>query len=121
MSNIVAGLFAPNSDYKKLESDLEDSGFGSSDYIVYLDDQHMQSQYMASVAVQDLEQAENAKYIFSRNEAIKTYTFENMNIEQAHYHTIKGYIDARNKAEIHNSPDIKIKGTSHGMDSEVKF
>ncbi len=27
MSNILAGLFEPHSDYKKLEADLEGSGF----------------------------------------------------------------------------------------------
>lgn len=121
MTKILAGLFQSHSDYKKLETDLESSGFGNSDYIVYLEDHPHSSQYLASVAVNDLDQTDNAKSIFNNNAVLKTYLFENMGIEQADYHNLKKYIDARNKAEIHNSPDVKIKGSSHGIDSEVKF
>ncbi|WBV56894.1 hypothetical protein PFY10_00375 [Chryseobacterium daecheongense] len=120
MTKILAGLFQSHSDYKKLETDLESSGFGDSDYIVYLNE-HQNSQYLASVAVKDTDQADNARNVFNKNAVVKTYLFENMGIEQADYHNIKRYIDARNKAEIHNSPDVKIKGSSNGMDSEVKF
>lgn len=121
MSNILAGLFGHHSDYKKLEADLESSGFETSDYIVYLDDNHHNSQYLASVAVTDQSQTENAKNIFSLNSVLKTYLFENMSIDQAHYSNIKKYIDARSKAEIHDSPEVKIKASSNGIDSEVKF
>ncbi|MET3538366.1 hypothetical protein [Chryseobacterium limigenitum] len=121
MSNILAGLFEHHSDYKQLETDLENSGFGNSDYIVYLNDTHHHPQYMTSVCVKDKDQIDNAKSIFSQNSAVKTYLFENINIEQADYNNIKRLIDARNRAEIHNSPDVKIKASSHGIDSEVKF
>lgn len=121
MSNILAGLFEHHSDYKKLEADLENSGFENSDYIVYLDDAHHGNQYLASVAVKDTDQVDNARNIFSQNSVLKTYLFENMKIEQANYNNIKSYIDARNKAEIHNSPDVRIKASSSGIDSEVKF
>lgn len=122
MSNILAGLFEHHSDYKKLEADLENIGFDSSDYIVYLDEHHTNAQYLASVSVKDNDQADSAKNIFSQNSALKTYLFENMSLEQAHYQKLKSYIDARSKAEIHNSPDVRIKGSSNGMDSaEVKF
>jgi hypothetical protein len=120
MSNILAGLFEHRSDYKKLEADLENFGFQNSDYIVYLDDLH-NSQYMVSVAVKDHGQVDDAKSIFNQNAVFKTYLFENMSIDQADYKNIKRYIIARNKAEIHNSPDVKIKGATHGIDSEVKF
>ncbi|WP_370898192.1 hypothetical protein [Chryseobacterium gossypii] len=121
MSNILAGLFAHHSDYKKLEADLESLGFESSDYIVYLDNNHTDSQYMASVAVTDHSQIDNAKDVFRQNAALKTYLFENMNIEQANYNTIRKFIDARNRAEIHNCPDVKIRAATNGIDSEVKF
>ncbi|AZA57919.1 hypothetical protein [Chryseobacterium shandongense] len=121
MSNILAGLFEPHSDYKKLEADLEGSGFENSEYIVYLsEDNHHSSPYIVSVAVKE-HQIDNAKNIFSRNTVMKTYLFENMSLEQANYSTLKNYISARNKAEIHNSPDVRIKGSTAGMDSEVKF
>lgn len=120
MSNILAGLFEHHSDYKKLETDLESSGFENSDYVVYLNEEG-DSQYMASVSVKDHEYADKAKNIFSQNSVKKTYLFENMNIQNESYGSLKKYIDARNRAEIHNSLDVKIKGSTNGMDSEVKF
>ena len=121
MSNILAGLFEHHSDYKKIEADLESSGFENSDYIVYINDGNNHSQYMVSVAVKDNDQIDNAHNIFDQNTVLKTYLFENMNIEQANYMNIKRFIDARNKAEIHDSPNVKIKISTTGMDSEVKF
>ena len=61
MSHILAGVFGHHSDYKKLESDLENSGFGTSDYIVYLNDGSGNSQYLASVTVNDLNQIDLAR------------------------------------------------------------
>ncbi|MEJ5051569.1 hypothetical protein WH221_17205 [Chryseobacterium culicis] len=121
MSHILAGVFGHHSDYKKLESDLENSGFGTSDYIVYLNDGSGNSQYLASVTVNDLNQIDLARNVFVQNAALKSYLFENMKIHETNYDTIKKYIDARNRAEIHSSPDIKIKTSSDGMNSEVKF
>lgn len=120
MSNILAGLFQHHSDYKKLESDLENSGIPSSDYIIYLSSETSNAQYLASVAVKDNSQADSVRSIFTLNAVIKTYLFENMSIDEANYDTIKKYIDARNRAEIHNSPDIRIKTSTEGINSEVK-
>jgi hypothetical protein len=120
MSNILAGLFEHHSDYKKLETDLENSGFENSDYIVYLNEEDNHS-YIASVSVKDHEYVDIAKNIFTQNSVRKTYLFENMNIQDTSYGNLKKYIDARNRAEIHNSPDVRIKGSTTGMDSEVKF
>lgn len=52
---------------------------------------------------------------------MKTYYIENMTIRQASYDTLKQFINARSKAEIQTSPDLKIKMPHEGMDSEVKF
>jgi len=121
MSKILAGLFEATNDYKQLEADLEHHGFADSEYIVYIDDSHTNSKYLASVAVKDSEQGDKAQHVFTRNQVLKTYSFENISIEQADYHHIKKLIDARNRADIHNSPDVRIKGSTSGMDSEVKF
>jgi len=51
MSSILAGLFGPHSDYKKLEKEIEGLGFLDSEYIVYLSDDHHNSQYLASVEI----------------------------------------------------------------------
>ncbi|WP_378104032.1 hypothetical protein [Chryseobacterium sp. sg2396] len=121
MSNLLAGLFGYHSDYKKLEADLEGSGFENSDYIVYLNGEDNHSQYLVTIAAKSNEQIEQIQDIFRENSVLKTYIFDNMGIEQSDYTTIKRLIDARNKAEIHNAPDVKIKGSTAGMDSEVKF
>ncbi|WP_312992493.1 hypothetical protein [Chryseobacterium flavum] len=121
MSNILAGQFDHHSDYKKLENDLENSGFQNSDYIIYLNSENHNSQYLVSIAVKNNSEIDTARSIFTQYSVLRTYLFENMSIDQANYDTIKKYIDARNRAEIHNSPDIKIRTSSDGMNSEVKF
>lgn len=120
MSSILAGIFELHSDYKRLEQELENFGFKDSDYIVYLTDNHHHSKYMASVEVKDSEQSKAAQNIFQQNSVVKTYVFEDMTIDQASYGTVKKYIEARNKAEIHSSPDVRIKMQHDGINSEVK-
>ncbi|CAD7816517.1 hypothetical protein CHRY9390_03185 [Chryseobacterium aquaeductus] len=120
MSNILAGIFDRHSDYKRLETELEASGFENSDYIVYITDEHHRSQYLVSVEIKDVEKGKTAQDIFLQNSVLKTYLFENMGIAQASYSTVKKYIDARSKAEIHNSPDVRIKVQHDGINSEVK-
>jgi len=121
MSSILTGLFERNGDYKRLEDELENSGFANSDYIVYLTEDHPHSQFMVSVEINDTEQSQKAHAVYLQNAVVKTYLFENMTISQASYSNVKKYIDARSKAEIHNSPDLKKKSQHTGMDSEVKF
>lgn len=106
---------------KKLEADLENSGFENSDYMVYLNGEDSNSQFLVSVALKSNEQTAHAQNIFLKNNVLKTYIFDNMGIKQSDYMTIKRLINARNKAEIHNAPDVKIKGSTAGMDSEVRF
>lgn len=120
MSSILAGLFERHSDYKRLENELETSGFDNSDYIVYLTEDHHHSQYMASVQIKDNDQLTTAQNIFHQNSVVKTYLFENMSIDQASYSNVKKFIDVRSKAEIHSSPDVKIKMQHDGINSEVK-
>ncbi|MCX8524519.1 hypothetical protein OF897_11405 [Chryseobacterium formosus] len=120
MSSILAGLFGPNSDYKKLEKEIEDLGFLDSEYIVYLSDDHHNSQYLASVEIKNRDMTDKLRHIFSENHVHKTYLFENMSIDQASYSNLKRLIDARSKAEIHSSPDVRIKVQHDGMNSEVK-
>lgn len=120
MSSILAGLFGANSDYKKLEKEIENAGFLDSEYIVYLSDDHHNSQYLTSVEIKSRDMTDKLRRIFSENHVNKTYLFENMSIDQASYSNLKRLIDARSKAEIHNSPDVRIKVQHDGMNSEVK-
>lgn len=120
MSSILAGLFGTQSDYKKLELEVENLGFLDSEYIVYLSDDHHNSQYLASVEIKNKDITDKLRQIFNENHAHKIYLFENMSIDQASYTHLKRLIDARSKAEIHSSPDVRIKVQHDGMNSEVK-
>ncbi|AJW62137.1 hypothetical protein OZ664_06100 [Elizabethkingia sp. HX WHF] len=120
MSNIITGLFNNQRDYKKLETDLENSGFSNSDYIVYLNED-VNANYMASVVIKTDSEAEKAKLVFDQNNVLKVYWFENMTIDDAKsYENLKKEIDVRNKYQIHSFPDLKFKSSSEGMGSEVK-
>lgn len=121
MAHILTGLFENKSDYKKLESDLENAGFTDAQYIVYLTENHTDAQYMASVEIADIEKEDMVKNIFANNFGVKTYFFNNMGIDQASYLQIKKLIEARSKVEIHNSPEIKHKIPHEGIDSELKY
>ncbi|KQT18000.1 hypothetical protein ASG31_04485 [Chryseobacterium sp. Leaf404] len=121
MSTIITGVFQKHSDYKRLEIELEMAGFGDEDYIVYITEHHHDSPYIASVQISEYTQENLARKVFAENSVLKIYLFENMSISQASYATVKKYIDAKNKSEIHASPEFKFKGATEGMDSEVKF
>lgn len=121
MSTIITGVFQRHSDYKRLEIELEMAGFDNADYIVYITEDHHESPYMTSVQILNQMQESNARRVFAENSVLKTYQFENMSISEASYPKLKKYIDAKNKSEIHPSPDFKFKSATEGMDSEVKF
>ncbi|MXS69830.1 hypothetical protein GSF70_01210 [Flavobacteriaceae bacterium W22] len=119
MSSILAGMFSHQNDYKKLELELESSGIRDSEYIVYLSEDH-NSQLLVSVEIKNRDLTEKIRHIFDQNQVLKTYLFENMSIKQASYSHLKKLIDARCKAEIHNSPNVRIKVQHDGITSEVK-
>lgn len=120
MLNIVVGVFNHQNNYKTLEQELENSGVDNHEYIVYLNEEHHNSPYLVSVEIKNEIRYESVKQIFDQNQVLKIYIFENMSISQASYSDIKKLIDARSKAEIHNSPDVRIKVQHDGINSEVK-
>ncbi len=109
MSHILAGLFDHHSDYKKLESDLENSGFENEDYMVYLNSDSNHSQYLASVTVNDNSQIDLARNIFVQNAALKSYLFENMNIGEMNYDTIKNTLMQGIGPKFITAPILKSK------------
>lgn len=121
MSRIITGVFQKHSDCKRLEIELEMAGFNNETYIVYITEDHHDVPYMTSVQIDDSEQEQRARKVFSENSVLNCYSFENMNIQDATYCTIKKYIDSKNKTELHPSHDLKFKSATAGMDSEVKF
>ena len=121
MSRIITGVFQKHSDCKRLEIELEMAGFDNESYIVYITEDHHEVPYLTSVQIHDSEQEEKVKQVFGQNSVLRSYLFENMSISEATYSTIKQYIDAKNKTELHPSHDLKIKTATSGIDSEVKF
>ncbi|WP_300674850.1 hypothetical protein [Soonwooa sp.] len=120
MASIITGLFNNHSNYKTLENDLENAGIENSQYIVYLNnsgDEH----FSASVQVRDDAHADSISEIFNRNDVNKTYLFNNMTIEEAsNFEDLKKRISVLANAQVPTTPDVNIKGTSSGMDSQVK-
>ncbi|QCX53782.1 hypothetical protein [Elizabethkingia sp. JS20170427COW] len=120
MPGIFVGIFKFQTDHKILGELLEQSGFANDDYIVYLNRDETHTYYMTSVKISNDQQLELAKGIFENQSVAKTYFFENMKWVHAKYEYLKKEIDIRAKLEIKESPGINIKGSTEGMDSEVK-
>ncbi len=117
MSNTVAGYFNKQNDYKKIESDLEGAGFSRTDYTVFLNEDS--DRYLVSVLVKDDVEIDNVKAIFKNNGVTNDYFFEGLS--KPAYEDLKNLIEERAKAEIANTPELNIKTTSDGIDSEVNF
>lgn len=121
MSSILTGIFENENNYKNFEKDLENSGIPKSQYIVYLNDNN-KSAFAASVQVSDDAEAERASEIFNKNDVTKTHLFTGMTIQEAsNYEELKKRIEVISLAEIPETPDVKIKGTDSGIDTQVKF
>ncbi len=121
MPSILTGLFKSPSQYKNLEQDLENSGFEAYQYVIYKNPGN-EGEYAASVELDNDNQAVSAEEVFNKHNAIKKFVFQDMNIIDAlDYESIEHQIRIRTNIEIKDTPDIHIKTTSSGMDSEVKF
>ena len=120
MSNIIAGLFNQNVEYKVLEADLENAGFSSQDYLIYINDDN--DHFMASVEVNN-ENAKNAvDGIFAQNDVTNSYEIENWNIQDAkNYDALREHINVISRTEIKEAAPVDIKSTGDGLDTEVKF
>ncbi|WP_407405302.1 hypothetical protein [Chryseobacterium sp.] len=120
MQRILTGLFERNSDYKRLEFDLENSGIDNSQYIVYLENGENHTHYMASVEVNDEQNTAKLQNIFAQNSVIKMFIFNDLDIQKATYDNVKKLISVKCKSEIQNSPNLKKKEMHFGINSEVK-
>lgn len=122
MSNIIAGLFNQNVEYKVLEADLENAGFSSQDYLIYINDDNDRDHFMASVEVNN-ENAKNAvDGIFAQNDVTNSYEIENWNIQDAkNYDALREHINVISRTEIKEAAPVDIKSTGDGLDTEVKF
>lgn len=142
MASIITGSFESQSQHNKIAQDLENAGFLNSDYIIYLHDEKITKeiktsiwQYffkdktkleddslVVSVKVKDPEQIEKVKEVFSKNNSIHQNYFENIKFQDAHsLQFLKRIVSLRAKAAIYNSPELRYRGQSAGINSEVNF
>lgn len=121
MSSILTGLFKSPSHYKNLEQDLENSGFEGYQFVIYKNPSNAE-EYAASVELDNDEHATRAEEVFNKQNVFKKFIFQDMNIIDAlDYEFIEHQIRIRTNIEVKEAPDVKIKTSSSGIDSELKF
>lgn len=103
-----------------MERDLENHGFADRDYIVYLNHENPEVGFVVSTKVNDDSQAIKAEEIYNKYDVRSKFMMDNTNLEDASYENICKQLEINAKMQIHNASGINVKGTSNGMDSEVK-
>lgn len=121
MGNIIVGLMSQQNDFQNLKNTLEQSGFGDSDYIIYKNNEGRDN-FWASFAADNDTQKSKGEEILKQYNAIKSYFFQNINIEEAKsFDVLKKEIEIIAKSEIRSSPEIRHHHAHDGLNSEVKF
>ena len=142
MASIITGLFKSQSQAAGIATDLENAGFENSDFITYLHSEEVTKeiktsiwQYffkdktkleddslVVSVRVKSPEAIETAKAIFNDHECVHQNFFENIKFRDAKsLDYLKRIVSLRAKAEIHSPLNVKYRGQSAGINSEVLF
>ena len=68
------------------------------------------------------EQIEKVKEVFSKNQSVHQNHFENIKFRNARsLEFLKKIVSLRARAEIYKSPNLKYRGKSAGINSEVNF
>lgn len=142
MASIITGLFRSQSQSKKISEDLENAAFDNSDYIMYLHEEHVSRDLKTSlwqfffkddttiedeslaisVKVDDPTLKEKALKIFSENNVLHYYYFENIKFRDAmSLDYLKRIASLRAKSQIFSSQEMKHHTQHNGMNSEVLF
>ncbi|WP_234110417.1 MULTISPECIES: hypothetical protein [Chryseobacterium] len=142
MASIITGLFKSQDQSRKISEDLAHAGFKDSDFILYLHDHKIpkevktsvwnyffgdhteveEEHLVISVKVKTPEQIESVAKIWSENGVIQQNYYENVKFEAAKsLDCLKRLVALRARAQIYQSPEIKIHENSEGISSEVTF
>ena len=142
MATIITGLFNSQSKSHAIAKDLENVGFGNSDYITYLHDEHITKevktsiwQYffkdqrtleddslVVSVKIKTPEQMEIVKKVFSKNDCIHENFFHNIKFRDARsLDYLNKIVSLRAKSEIYRPLENNYRGQSEGINAEVVF
>lgn len=121
MPSILTGLFKSPSHYENLKQDLENSGFEDYQYVIYKNPNNTE-EYAASVELDNNDHEIRAEEVFNKQNVFKKFLFNDMNIIDAlDYESIENQIRIRTNIEVKEAPNLKIKTSSSGIDSELKF
>ncbi|WP_027376365.1 hypothetical protein [Kaistella palustris] len=142
MSSIITGLFKSQSQSRKISEDLENAGISNDGYIMYLHEHPISREVktsiwrsffkdntsledeslVVSVKVKGPEQREMVSKIFDANDAVTQNYIENIKFKDAEsLQYLRRIVSLRAKSEIMPSPDIKHRGQTRGINSEVFF
>ena len=142
MATIITGLFKSQDQSAKISEDLEKAGFEDSNFIMYLHDKPVSKEIktsiwqsffndniqleddslVVSVKIKDLQEKSNAEKVFNQNEAVHQNVIENVKFRDAQsLNYLKKIVALRAKSAIYSSPEIRHRGASKGISSEVSF
>lgn len=142
MASIVTGLFESQSQSKKISEDLENAGFHDEDYIMYLHEGNISKEVktsvwqslfkdntkleddslVVSVKIKEPACKEKVTKVFEENNIVHQNYIENIKFKDARsLQYIKRIVSLRAKSEIYSSPQIRQRGSSEGLNSEVLF
>lgn len=146
MTTIIIGLFPTQKEAKNLATDLESNGFRIQDYIIYLTkpaeskeqnfwkklfgertpqiNTNETDKLIASVSIDNEQQLEIAKQIFSQHSVEHSYEFDDVTIVEAqNLDYLKTKVALRAKSVVYNSiPKTKdVAQKMHAATTPVTF
>lgn len=142
MATIITGLFKSQDQSAKISDELEKAGFQDSNFIMYLHEKPVSKEIkttiwqsffkdniqldddslVVSVKITDPQEKQIATQIFKENEAVHQNFIENIKFKDVQsLDFLKRIVSLRAKAAIYSSPQIRHRGQSSGINSEVFF
>lgn len=145
MTTIIIGLFPTQKEAKNLATDLEKANFLNEDYIIYLNQVEEQKEnfwnrlfggrtpqintndidkLIVSVSIKSQDQLDAAKKVFSENNAVHIYEFDDVTLKEAQsLDYLKTKVALRAKSEVYSSFMIKkdVAQKMHAATTPVIF
>ncbi len=142
MSTITTGLFKSQNQAQEIAADLESSGFGNQDYILYVHNYPLTKEVktnlwqsffkdktvlqdeslVVSVRVRNDNQKQLVKEIFEQHHCVHQNYIENIKFSDAQSLSyLKKIVALRARAAVKEAPGVTHRPASDGMNSEVLF
>lgn len=142
MATILTGLFESQKQAAEISEALETAGIKNEDFIVYLHEKSIPKEVKTSVwrnffgdktvleeeslvvtvRVREAGERDIISAIFNDNNASQINTIDNVRFSQAQsLEYLRRIVRLRARAQIVNTPSVRIPSSSSGMNSEVTF